>query len=393
MRRLLAWMSIGGLAGMGVWLLPAAQPQDPKTEQKQESKADSKLGDKQEKNAGDALNLDLPPITVTTFNVVAPVLVWGYDGNPVNGLRPDQFHVFDNGVEQQARVDVSFQPISLVIGIQANAAVEHILPEVNKVGNLIAPLLMGDQGEAAVIAYDHRVRVLQDFTSDPDKISSAVKSIHPGSTSCHLVDSVEVGMRMLAHRPKNRRRIMLWIGETHDMGSEARGRETMINLQLYNIMFFPVDMSHFIETLTGPPKEPDRRALAQPPAAYPMPANQVATPTTIGLAYGPENEIQFMPLLLEIYRDAKAIVKANPTVLFTKATGGRQFSYYRGAGLEEALEKIGEQLHSEYLVSYNPNKEVMVGQGGFHEIKIEVSSPLVKRVQTRPGYWAAALAQ
>jgi len=152
-------------------------------------------------------------------------------------------------------------------------------------------------------------------------------------------------------------------------------------------------MSRFIETLSGPPKDHDRRALAQPPAAYPMPMNQVATPTTIDLAYGPENEAQFMPLLLEIYRDAKSVIKANPTQLFTRATGGRQFTFFRGKGLEESIDKIGEQLHSEYLLSYNPNKEVMVGQGGFHQIKVEISSPLVKRVQTRPGYWAAALAQ
>ncbi len=61
--------------------------------------------------------------------------------------------------------------------------------------------------------------------------------------------------------------------------------------------------------------------------------------------------------------------------------------------MEDAIQKIGEQVHSEYLLSYNPNKEVMVGQGGFHQIKVEISSPLVKKVQTRPGYWAAALAQ
>jgi len=217
--------------------------------------------------------------------------------------------------------------------------------------------------------------------------------IRCGPVGCDGNVSVEAGMRLLAHRPKNRRRIMLWIGEARDMGSEARGRETMIDLQLYNIMFFQVDMSHFLETLTGPPKEPDRRALSQPPAAYPMPQTQVATPSTVSEAYGPENQAQFMPLLVEIYKDAKAVLKANPTVLFTRATGGNQFSFYRGKGLEDAIQKIGEQVHSEYLLSYNPNKEVMVGQGGFHQIKVEISSPLVKKVQTRPGYWAAALAQ
>ena len=35
----------------------------------------------------------------------------------------------------------------------------------------------GVMGEAAVIAYDSRIRVLQDFTNDSDKLSQAVKKI------------------------------------------------------------------------------------------------------------------------------------------------------------------------------------------------------------------------
>ena len=99
--------------------------------------------------------------------VQAPVLVFDRDGNYVNGLQPHQFHLFDNGKEQNINVDVAYQPISLVICVQANAHVEGILPQIKKIGNLIAPLLIGDQGEAAVIAFDSRIRTLQDFTSDP----------------------------------------------------------------------------------------------------------------------------------------------------------------------------------------------------------------------------------
>jgi len=112
-----------------------------------------------------------------------------------------------------------------------------------------------------------------------------------------------------------------------------------------------------------------------------------ATPTTVmqaGLIEG--SRAEFLPLLIEIYKDAKGIFKANPVEVFTRGTGGSQFAYYRGHGLEDAIERIGEQLHSEYLISYAPdNKE----EGGFHEISIYVASPYAKRVQTRPGYWMA----
>ena len=96
------------------------------------------------------------PFSTSVDVVAAPVLVYDRDGNYVSGLLPHQFHLFDNGKEQNIQVDVTFVPISLVICIQANAHVEGVLPQIKKIGNLIEPLLIGDQGEAAVIAYDSR---------------------------------------------------------------------------------------------------------------------------------------------------------------------------------------------------------------------------------------------
>ncbi|MGO9011095.1 MAG: VWA domain-containing protein [Bryobacteraceae bacterium] len=327
----------------------------------------------------------VPRFTSEVQNVLAPVLVYDRDGNFVNGLRPDQFHLWDNDKEQNIHVDVAYQPISMVILIQANSAIEKMLPSINKIGNLIEPLILGSQGEAAVIAFDHRIRTVQDFTSDSDKITQAVRKIQPGSDSSHMIDATEQGIRLLQHRPQNRRRIILLIGETRDIGSEARGRETLINMQLSNIAFYAVDMSRLIEKLTAPPPMPRPDPL--PPAMYPLPSNVPATPNTVMQTYGTQGDsAQFVPLLLEIYRDAKAIFKRNPVEIFSGGTGGSQFSYYRHNGLEEAIERIGEQLHSEYLISYNPNNKI---EAGFHQISVYVNSPMARRIQVRPGYWRA----
>jgi len=327
-------------------------------------------------------------IRVEVQHVLAPVLVYDRDGNFVNGLQPDQFHLMDNDKEQNIHVDVAFQPISMVILVQANSAVEKMLPTINKIGNMIQPLILGDQGEAAVIAFDHRIRTLQDFTSDADKITVAVRKITPGSDANHMIDATEQAAWMLQHRSKNRRRIILMIGETRDIGSEARGRETLTNLTLHNIVFYAVDMSRIIEKLTAPPPVPTPDPL--PPAMYNVGSNEPATPNTVRqTSAGAEasgNAAEFMPLLIEIYRDAKAIFKRNPVEIFTGGTGGSQFSYYRRGGLEEAIQRIGEQLHSEYLLSYSPNNKM---EAGFHEIKVWVNSPVARRIQVRPGYWWA----
>ncbi len=328
-----------------------------------------------------------PPIRVSVEEVVAPVLVFDQEGNYVNGLQPDQFRLFDNDKEQNIHVDVAYNPISLVIAIQANEHVQGLLPQVNRIGNLVAPLLIGNQGEAAVVAYDARIRTLQDFTSDPDKITQAIKKIYPGSTSNRMVDAVVQGTRMLNTRPANRRRILLLIGETRDMGSENRVREALINLQLANVIFYSVDMSRFITTLTAPPPVP--RPNTNPPASVPLPSIVAATPNMVENTYGlDDRSANFLPLLLEIYRDAKAVFKANPVELFTKGTGGSEFGFHSQRTLEDAMQRIGDELHSQYLISYVPNDKE---EGGFHHITVEITgAPQVKRVQTRPGYWLAA---
>ena len=86
--------------------------------------------------------------------------------------------------------------------IQANAHVDAILPQVNKIGNLIGPQVIGDSGETALIAYDSRIRLLQDFTTDQKKIALAVKTIQSGSESNRMVDAVAEAHAHAANPPR-----------------------------------------------------------------------------------------------------------------------------------------------------------------------------------------------
>lgn len=313
--------------------------------------------------------------------VQAPVLVFDRDGNYVDGLQPFQFHLFDNGKEQNINVDVAYQPISLVIVLQANAHVEGILPQVKKIGGLIAPLLIGEQGEAAVIVFDSRIRTLQDFTSDPELITKAVKNLTAGSNASRMIDAVSAATAMLKRRPNNRRRIILYIGETRDVSSETRLREALMDLQYANVMFYPVDMSRLFSTLSAKP-DPGRQDL-RPPAMHPMPSSVPATPTTVAQTYGigGGGRAEFIPLMVELFKDAKAIFKDNPIEAFTKGTGGTEYSFFKQKGLEDAIQKIGAELHSQYFVSYTPNNK---DEGGFHTLEVTVGP---YKTQTRPGYW------
>jgi len=341
----------------------------------------------QQQTAGQPADQDL----ITRFGtevkfVQTPVWVYDRAGNYVDGLTKEEFRLYDNGKEQHIdEVDVSIAPISMVICVQANANVEKMLPAINKIGNLIQPQILGTSGEAAVIAYDSRVRTLQDFTNDGDKITAAVKKINPygGSTAQHLIDAVFDATKMLETRAKDHRRVILLIGERRDLGSEVRAREALIEMQLFSVSLYSANMSQIIANLTAPP--PDPRPDMIPATAMPMPSNTPATPTTVMQAYGTQGDsAQFMPMLIEIYRDVKAIFKANTVDIFTKGTGGEEYGYVRSRGLEEVINEIGESLHTQYTITYQPNNKDVPG---FHPIEVDVLNKKAHSVRTRPGYW------
>src|SRR5437764_12415936 len=71
------------------------------------------------------------PIARTTVtNIVAPVLVIDRSGNIIDGLQPNQFHLYDNNKEQNIQVDIAFEPISVVLAIEASSRVDSILPQI-----------------------------------------------------------------------------------------------------------------------------------------------------------------------------------------------------------------------------------------------------------------------
>jgi VWFA-related protein len=327
------------------------------------------------------------PFRVGVNVVMAPVTVLDRQGEYVSGLQPQDFRLLDNSKEQNIHVDVTFVPISLVIAVQANDHVERMLPKIAKIGAMIQPLVIGDQGEVSIVAFDHRFRWVQDdFTSDPNKIETALKKMTPGSGSSRMIDAVIESVRKLRTRPANRRRILLLISETRDKGSEGKVRDALMDIQMNNVSVYSVDISRMMAGLTSRP--PDPRPDTLPPAMYPVPPQVPATPTTVMQTTGGQGgSAQFIPLMVEIFKGAKAIFVDNPVEVFTKGTGGTEFGFGKQKGLEEAIAKVGNEIHSQYLISYSPNN---TAEGGFHEIEVEVNRPALK-VRTRPGYWLASL--
>src|SRR6202012_634788 len=139
-------------------------------------------------------------------------------GQIIDGLQPAQFHLIDNGKEQNIQVDVSFQTLSIVVVIETSSRVDTILQQVKHLGTLIGPVMLGGQGqsEAAVLGFDSRLTTLQDFTNDPDKVKAAIEKVHSGASGNRMIDGVDRAVYMLRRRPAGNRKIILLVSESRD---------------------------------------------------------------------------------------------------------------------------------------------------------------------------------
>src|SRR5205814_4019302 len=100
---------------------------------------------------------------------------------------------------------------------------------------LLNQLIVGEMGKAAVLAFDHRLQLLQPFTNDSDRIETAIKTIHAGSSTSRLTDAIGEGVRLLSYEPKSNRRVILLISETRDLGSEGKKRDVLISAEINNV--------------------------------------------------------------------------------------------------------------------------------------------------------------
>lgn len=322
-------------------------------------------------------------IVVTTRAVLVPTTVYdpsqrGY----VNGLSVQDFTLYDNDKEQRINSDFSYEPLSLVVCVQANSAVEAMIPKLKTIGVLMHGLITGETGDVAVLAFDHRLRLLQDWTNDPDILDDSMQKLTAGSSTARTIDAVlEAGRMLKQHDPENRRRrVILMISQGYDKGSEARTEETLRQMQFDNIVVYAVDISKMASALMKTPDTSSRPLAGGIPPEAIHSINGTNTPTSVLQNHPGGNALNVVP---PIWRSIKDLFKLPPDQAFTRMTGGRVYSFARQKGLEEAITDIGANLHSQYLLSYSPNNQT---EPGFHKIRVVVNHPGLV-IEARQGYY------
>ncbi|MBI1356171.1 MAG: VWA domain-containing protein [Acidobacteria bacterium] len=341
----------------------------------------------QEPNVDEALTISDDPDLInfrTEINMVSlPVVVRGPKGEYVNGLEKSDFTIWDNEVQQKIdNFDVSFQPISMVICIQTSDRVEGMVDRVKGMAVLFTDAVLGEFGETALISFDSRLKLLSEFTGDTKEVEKALNSFRIGAGGIRVSDAVYEAIRMLNRRPENHKRVIVVIAEGQDNGSKISLGETMRTAQLYNIMVYPIYLSTLKARLKNPPPVPGGPF---PPGINPLPTTPgtVSTPTTYQQSHNNATP-NMIPLVTDLIIGVKNLVFKDALAALSTATGGEHYKPMTDEGIEDAIVKIGEDLRSQYLLSYQPNN--LNSQGIYHRVEVQVPYTNAK-VRTRPGYF------
>jgi VWFA-related protein len=185
-----------------------------------------------------------PPIArVPVRLVIAPTSVTDQHGRFINGLGEQDFTLYDNDIPQQIHEDADFLPISLAVAIQNNNAMEGVLPQIHQLGPLLGTLVVGEGGEAAILTFNQKVELVQDFTGDLGRLTQALKHVDTAYSKSHLIDATLKSILLLNARPPERRRILLLISETRDQGSESKLRDAVAEAEVNNILIYSMNIS------------------------------------------------------------------------------------------------------------------------------------------------------
>jgi VWFA-related protein len=219
---------------------------------------------------------------------------------------------------------------------------------------MIQPLVTGTKGQAAVVTFDKEIKWLQDFTRESAKISNAVKGLKAApAEGARMFDAIMQVAERMQKRPG--RRVLLLISESRDQGSETRLQQALQVVEREGIEVFGAHYSSNAMSWISKPED------------FPQ-----------------QNELNEM-----FFAQLERLATSNPVQALALATGGADSAFLKERGIEDAIQKLGAEVHSQYILSF-PQRGSAAGSDAeaLHQIEVSVPNRPDLRIRSRRVYWA-----
>jgi VWFA-related protein len=292
--------------------------------------------------------------------VLVPTLVKTAEGHVVYGLTQEDFVIDDDGIEQTVRLDDSAEsePASVVVAIQTGRRAWREFLRMRGVGPMLAPVFDQPRSRVALVEFDGRVNLVENFSDNGTSIYEDLKKLQPGDNGAAIRDAVQFSVGLLEREPAERQRVLLLVSENRDHGSHVTKIDDVVaaignsNTVVYALAFSP-SLSQVLDTERGSNRDE---------------AHWNAPPDIIGT------------LLM-----ARNAMKKNITRTIAAMTGGEYVTFTSRKAFEGRLIDFCNHLHGRYVLSFAPQRP----RPGLHQIQVRLKRPPPgTSVLSRTSYWA-----
>ncbi len=173
------------------------------------------------------------PIRVTVNDVIVPVTVTDSKGKFVSNLEKKDFHLFDEGREQNISYFSHTQAQPIVIGFlldQSNGMKIHWDKYKEAATELMLNLLpLEKKYSGYLITYGNEAELVADTNADSEKMVEKLRKMKPGGGSA-LFDAIYMACtsrRTIKGEPYEPRRVVVIIGDGHDTSSKKSLKEVI----------------------------------------------------------------------------------------------------------------------------------------------------------------------
>jgi len=300
-------------------------------------------------------NLNLPTFRVSTSVVIVPTLVEKASGEVFYGLKPQDFSVFDNGVEQKVHVDddLDTQPVSLVVCLERGRDAPLEFDKIAKLGPLLELFTRNGRGDIALVAFDSRATWVEPFSQDTDSISHDLRQMPAGDGGAAILDAVGYSVNLLEQQPPDHRRVLLLISESRDHGSRHFNIPQLVerigtsNTLVLSLVFSP-SKAEIIDWGRG------------------------------NAEGGSELNI-LAPLLMTM----NAMRRNTPKTL-AELSGGEYDPFTKEKGFEMRVAEVASHARNRYILSFHPTDPTP----GLHSVQVKLTQDYGAHVVARNSYWA-----
>jgi len=297
---------------------------------------------------------DVDVVRVSTNLVTVPVSVMDRQGRFVPNLKEEQFHIFEDGVEQHiAYFESAEKPFTVALLLDTSDSTRFKLKDIQDAALEFIDQLRPDD-RVIVAAFNKTMTVMAEATSDRRVLTNAIRRVKTGGSTA-LYQAIDVIINQRLNRIRGRKAIVLFTDGVDTASVGATLDSTVRAAVQSDAVIYPVQYNTYNDFADSPSRQ-----------------------SAVGVFGSTAHATKNGELASEAYKRGAQYLS-----LLAATTGGHVEYSDSLKNLAQPFARIAFRLRQQYTLGYYPKNRAT--NGVQRQIKVQVSKPEVV-VSARKSY-------